>query len=546
MHKPLKIKLYLEDELPKEELFQRGGFIDGNLINNNKFKYLRADSTVETFIYGASKIVTDVKLWFEFKSEHNVITKDNSSYVDRTNNSVSFVITQLKKYSNVKVRNFKKDILNLKLIDLNHKTMDSYIQEWNENITIFHDSIIDIYMCGDLCTKDGKVICNYIITKKYENNFSLLKLDYSQTIKYIIKMMLFFGTCEENNIIFRDFKFSCIGYEFIDGEIQFIVLDYNDTTLLKKTDIFFDTFKDGCNAMCVGTLVPYFIIHDFFEMETNWKDKLDKLYSVGLAETLIFLLYEQDETMEKILKFIYNPSHLKPCLHYYHFMKLFDNETDKSIFYRLITTLKPKFVELEPEINQMFIRIIQNCFETKYKKVKTSNSYLEHINKIYSEHNKEKSNIKTFIEPIGKVSLNNRDTDNIQHARDIQQDIQQDIKQDIQQDIKQDIQQDIKQDIQQDIKQDIQQDMKQDIQQDMKQDIQQIQDMKQDMKQDIQQGARRETQNNTDNTYKSVLGSGTKEHKIKELQIVHSNPFGYSNVNSASTGKLKLPIFGYM
>ena len=29
--------------------------------------------------------------------------------------------------------------------------------------------------------------------------------------------------------------------------------------------------------MCAGTLVPYFIIHDFFEMNSNWLNKLDKL-----------------------------------------------------------------------------------------------------------------------------------------------------------------------------------------------------------------------------------------------------------------------------
>ena len=208
-------------------------------------------------------------------------------------------------------------------------------------------------------------------------------------------------------MIFRDFKFSCIGYEFIDSEIQFVVLDYNDTTLLKKNDTFFDTFKDGCDAMCVGTLVPYFIIYDFFEMEVNWKNKLDKVYSIGLAETLIFLLYDQDENMENIFKIIYNPSRLRPCLHYYHFMKIFDNESDKSAFYKLITMLKPKFIELEPKINQMFTRIIQNCFEIKYENVKTPNSYLEHINKIYSEYNKEKADVKTFIEPIETPSFSN-------------------------------------------------------------------------------------------------------------------------------------------
>lgn len=416
MHKPLIMKLYLEEELPKKELIHKGGFIDLALINNNKFKYLRADKIVETFIHGASKIEDDVELWFEFQNDYNINKDKNSSYIELSNNSISFVIKQLKEYSNVKVRNFKKDILILKLFDLNYKTMDLYIEEWNTNISIFGNSIIDIYMCGDLCTKDGEFICNYIITKKYENYLSLLKLNYSQTINFIIKIMLFFNKCKENNIIYRDFKFSSIGYELINSEIEFVVLDYNDTTLLKNTDIFFDTFKDGCDTICVGTLVPYFIIHDFFEMESNWKEKLDKIYSIGLAETLFFLLYIQNDTMEKVFNYIYNPSRLKPCLHYFHFMKLFDNNVDKSIFLKLITTLQPKFVELEPGINQMFTRIIQNCFEIKYEHIKTSNSYLEHINKIYSKYNKEKSDIKTFIEPIETLEFDDEIKDKVTHS----------------------------------------------------------------------------------------------------------------------------------
>jgi hypothetical protein len=400
MYRPLKLNLYLEEKLPDKALNQKGGLIDTTLINNDKFKYLRADSTIETFIHGSPKVESDVKLWFEFQ---NLSEKTQEEKISIRNNTVSFIITQLKKYSNVKVKNFKNETLVLKLFDLQYKTMDSYIEEWNSNVNIFGKSIIDIYMCGNLCTTDGKIICNYIITKKYENYLSLLKLEYNHVVKYIMKIMLFLQICDENNIIFRDLKFSSIGYEFIDSEIQFIVLDYNDTTLLNKNDTFFDTFKDGCDAMCVGTLVPYFIIHDFFEMEIDWKNKLNKLYSVGFAEILIFLLYDQNENMENILNIIYNPSRLKPCLHYYHYMKIFDTDSNKSVFFKLITTLKPKFIELESEINQMFIRIIQNCFEVKYENIKTTNSYLENLYKIYKDYNKEKSSVKTFIKPIETI-----------------------------------------------------------------------------------------------------------------------------------------------
>jgi hypothetical protein len=413
MHNPLKVNLYLDNELPKQELTsktrlnnldrltQSGGFINLDSINNDRFKYLRADNVIETFIHGASKIESDVELWFEFQDINNVNKEGSTSYMERSNNSISFVIKQLKRYSNVKVKNFKHETMILKLIELNTRTLDSFIEEWKTNIALFNGSIMDIYMYGNLYTKDKTFICNYIITKKYENHHSLLKLNYDQTIKYITKILLFLEKCKTNDIIYRNFKFSDIGYEYVNSEINFVILGYDDLTLIKKNDDFFTNKKDGCDAMCAGTLVPYFIIKDFFEMEADWKNKLDKLYSVGLAETLIFLLYTQDENMSQLFKLMYDPSYLKPCLHYYHYMKIFDNETIRSDFFRLIVSLTPKFVEIDPTtINPMFTRIIQNCFDTEYGAVKSPNSYLQHIKKIYGEYNQEKTNIKTFIKPI--------------------------------------------------------------------------------------------------------------------------------------------------
>ena len=405
MHNPLKLNLYLDDELPKKKPEQKGGSINIELINNNKFKYLRANNVIETFIHGSSKIEENIELWFEFQNVNNINKEGNLSYMDRSDKSISFTILQLKKYSNVTVKNFTSNILVLKLIELDLKTIDSFIEEWKSNVKIFGNSIMDIYMYGDLYTKDNTFICNYIITKKYENYNSLLKLDYNQTMNYIIKILLFLQKCKENDIIFRNFKFSGIGYEFVNSEIQFVILDYEESSLIKKLDKYFNTFKDGCDAMCAGTLIPYFIIQDFFELEKGWKNKLDKLYSVGLGEILIFLLYTQDEIMDKFFKLIYNPSYLKSDLHYFQFKKLFDDEANKLYFLNLIVSLKPKFVDMDLKIiNPMFIRIIQNCFDIDYNTVKSPSSYLEYITTVYSDYNKTKSSIKTFIKPIQTIN----------------------------------------------------------------------------------------------------------------------------------------------
>ena len=410
MYSPRKINLYLENELPTFSLKQKGGFIDDKLINNNQFKYLRADKTVETFINGSSKIEENVELWFEFNNEimNNDDVNKNLYYMERTNNSISFSITQLQKYSNVTIKKMPKHNLILKLVELTYEDSDFFIENWKSNKTLFDVNIPDIYMYGNLYTKEGTFICNYYITKKYKNHLQLLKIDYEFTIKYVIKLLIFIEKCIEKNIVLRNLKFSGIGYEFINSEIEFILLDYNDLSMIKKNENYFKLFKDGCDAMCAGTLIPYFIIYDFFEMNSEWLDKLDKLYVIGLAEILIFLLYSQDKIMENLFSILYNPSYLKPCLHYYHYMKIFDDPIKRDEFNQLLNTLQPKFIEIESKIiAPMFLRILYNCFEKKYNAVKTPISYLGHIREVYGNYEQMKKKIKVYIKPIGTITTQN-------------------------------------------------------------------------------------------------------------------------------------------
>lgn len=400
MYNPRKINLYIKNELPK--ISQKGGAINTTLINNKINKYLCTDNKIETFINGASKIEEDIHLWFEFENEIMHDDKDNSnlSYNDKTNNSISFSIKKLHHYSNVSIKDMPTHHLCLKLIEPKYKTIEEFIDEWKKNKKLLQHNIPNIYMYGSLFTNDNIFICNYYITKKYKNHKDLLILEYSHIIKYIADMLLFIDKCRENNIILRNFKFSSIGYEFVDMKINFILIDYNDTSLLYKNDKFFEKYADGCVASCSGILTPYFIIYDYFEMNTEWFNKLNKLYTVGLAEIFIFLLYQQDDIMEKLLKKLYYPSYLKSCHHYYHYMKLFDDGNNKD-FKHLISSLNPKFLEVKSQnISSMFLRIIFNCFEKSFDNIKTPIDYLEHINKIYKEYNQQLASIKTQIQPI--------------------------------------------------------------------------------------------------------------------------------------------------
>lgn len=397
MSNPLKVNLYLEDEIPKK-IFQSGGAIDYKEFSTKK--YLRADNKIQKFVDKKYIEESDIILWFEILN--NKIGEMPKDYVSRGQKNISFNIKELEQISNVKIKNFINKNLVLKFLDT-EEPIEVFIIKWKENKKLFNNVIPNVFMCGQLY-KDDVFICNYYITETYFDYVNLLKLDYVYVIDYIVKMLLFLIKCKESGIIFRNFKFSSLGYLFIKEKIEFLIGDYDDKTLISETDEFFNNFSDGCDSMCGGTLVPYFIIKDFFEINTEWKTKLDKIYSVGLGESLIFLLYKQDTTMNDLFKIIYEPSYLKPCLHYYHFMKIFDNVENKTLFYKSISNLQPKFFQLNLQIiNPMFIRIIQNCFNIDYTKVKYPQVYLKNIYSVYTKYLDSKNKISTHIKPIGTI-----------------------------------------------------------------------------------------------------------------------------------------------
>lgn len=399
---PDNVDLYLENIAPVELI---GGnpisnttidFVNMNIINNNVFKYLKAQNK---------------DIWFKFNPNKNQNINSGTGYFEKNNFNVSFVINYMYKISNSRVE-IPKDNIILKLINLTNtpnttNNLDDYISGWVEDVKLFSYAIPQIFLYGKLYTKNGELISNYIITKKYDNYQSLLTLNYKQAVNYVIKMLFFLNKLVENDIIIRNFKFSNIGYDFINSEIEFILLDYTNITLIRKTSKYFEQFSDGCDSICPGTFVPYFIIKDYFNLEKNWFAKLDKLYTIGLAESIIFIMYKQDNIMEEFFSLLYYPSELKPCIHYYKYMELFDNQDKKLSFLKLLTKLEPKYIEMDKlKINPLYFRIIQNCFEKDYSAIKTPGTYLGNMQQIYTDMNdRKRENARGLIQPINNENV---------------------------------------------------------------------------------------------------------------------------------------------
>jgi hypothetical protein len=78
---------------------------------------------------------------------------------------------------------------------------------------------------------------------------------------------------------------------------------------------------------------------------------------------MIFIMYKQDNIMEEFFSLLYYPSKLKPCIHYYKYMELFDNQDKKLSFLKLLNKLEPKYIEMDKfKINPLYKRIDRSIF----------------------------------------------------------------------------------------------------------------------------------------------------------------------------------------
>jgi len=255
------------------------------------------------------------------------------------------------------------------------KDMDIWINKYNEVKRIFGTNIIDIYMYGDLYTESNKFICSYVIKRFYHDYKAVSKLDYQQLIMYFKSMLDFLVKLEEQKYFYRDLKFVNIGMDKnLDGSNIFVAIDYDDITIINKKDNFFNEFNiQGCyTKYCAGTLIPYFIIKDYLEVNPQWIDKFDKVYVIGLVDTMIRLFFENEKNSTNILKILYKPCEYDTCIHYYQYLKIFDDKNKYDLLEYSSISLKSKFIELAHNKKDCLIYLIINLLNKNYQNINSS------------------------------------------------------------------------------------------------------------------------------------------------------------------------------
>ncbi len=384
MFNPIKMNLYQSGYCPFDNYDRISYNVGGNpneiisKINNNVFNYLQG-------LYVDKKSGKRNEIYFKFNNEINKKQDvQGSTYLGKGGITGVFAIKyiQAPQSTSVLAELVDKNLIIRIMDSFKSDDIDQWINKYIEEKKIFEENLIDIYMYGGIVSTKNKFIGFYTITRYYYDWTEVIKLNYSNTLNYFHQMLKFLIKLEENNYSYRDLKMTNIGLDQKDSKYNFIVLDYDDITLINnKSDNFFNQFNSsGClGKYCAGTMIPYFIIKDYLTLSTNWFDKLNKLYVVGLAEIMMYLFFYNDQKFNNVLIMLYSPCKYPSCIHYYQYIDLFDNKEKNNLFEFQIINMTPKFHEINLIKKNILIYLILNLLEKDYNKINSPKIIIDEI-----------------------------------------------------------------------------------------------------------------------------------------------------------------------
>jgi hypothetical protein len=261
MIKPIKTDILFSD-------YQIGGRADHIIayLKSYAYKYLKTDSGI----------------YFEL-NDKNKKTKDKLNYLNNGTYTVVFGIKLIKdKYNN---KNWKDEFNEKLILRITTEESEHIISSYKKDKPIFQENLIDIYLYGSIRDK-LKHIGYYTITREYITDFR--ELNITNKIKIIKDYFNVIIKASENGIFFRDSKYKNSGFDMINNEPRFIILDYDDKTLLKLI-VWFQNIKDW---HFFGTYPPIYICNYFINnnQDINNITKYDKLYVGGMVEFINYIM----------------------------------------------------------------------------------------------------------------------------------------------------------------------------------------------------------------------------------------------------------------
>lgn len=247
---------------------------------------------------------TDNNIIFEL-NHFNTKTYEKLKYLGKGSFTVVFSIEMTSDRENKKNWN---DKYNFQLI-LRVTTGDSenIVKKYLIDKPIFQNNLIDIYLYGQLKIL-GKNIGYYTITRYYETDFT--GLDITGKIKIIKDYFNVLIKSHKLGIFYRDQKYQNIGYEKVGDNYNFIILDYDEYTLVNLIHFYRNSTQLGKQIThgFFGTFIPNYLLN--FKLQNKKKEfnefkYYDKLYAAGSLDILANILNFHEDFPSFFLNYIY-------------------------------------------------------------------------------------------------------------------------------------------------------------------------------------------------------------------------------------------------
>lgn len=377
-------------------------------INNFDLKVLSLHSNA------IASIKSDPSTGLDFEFEITNVNRINKNNYDEyvcengilgpiSTNQLKHITQYIKFDSDFIIFNTFDSDSDLKMMEINQVNLtnskqsdylDIFINKWNDDRKYFESVLPQIYFYGTIVDTQGKFLSHYYISKKYntikefENHYQ-----FDNTIEYFKNMLEFLDRLLTHKYIWRNFNAGSIGYEITMSlnskpTPNVKILKYTPFTLVNLQGDFFKKFKEiRCGGkICVGDIIPYYVVKDYYDLQPNWLERLDKSYSLGLVEIILILFYNQDLNSSKLHKFITEPSLLESKMQYFHIYNRYNNFNNLGNLNTIVSNLIPRYCNLNPLIENALTDITLELLDWNYERIPYPNQMLEKIKHI------EKSN----------------------------------------------------------------------------------------------------------------------------------------------------------
>jgi hypothetical protein len=395
---PYKLDIYytpnLNFEFPNKPYRNTNNIINTNTNTKNIFKEIVLNMNSKDKGYLVSKDDSGFKLNIEVTNNNRINNQNYSSYV-LTHGllGVQYISpdSDFRKY----VKMTSNEIV-LKIIENNYilenniienYTIDEFIEKWNLDRIKFKTNLPEIYLYGSIYDVENNFLSYYWITKKYYDYTEIIKKNFNFTINYFKKLLILLDNIVSSKYIYKNLYLSCLGFEKFtnsssdNDDFEVIILKYSPNTFVYLDNEYYSKFSNlGClDKSCVGKIIPYYIIDDFYYQKKDWFRRIDKSYSLGLIEIILILFYDSDKNLNELYEFLIGPSVLESRLQYYHLHLRFDKQENILIIFDLIEKICIRFPNINIAFDNILKNIILGLLEKDYNKIPYPNMILNQI-----------------------------------------------------------------------------------------------------------------------------------------------------------------------